>query len=238
MLTLHCLIVHLPPPALSNKSLSPQAARHLPRPEDGPGDGSLPRLRARRPGSQPLHREVSPTRSGSGENQRHHVADPLRCWLPPQSPDRPQGFEATEYLGLPRGPGQAGGLWSGEDLRLQFTVNHRGKSSRHWPELSCANSRVRRWSHSGTGAQRSSWAPPTPPRWTSGAAAASWPSWSWGNLSSPASTRLTSWARYSASSGLPQKPSGLRTPQWCGRPSRPGTVEVSSLSFQTSSHRL
>ena len=46
-----------------------------------------------------------------------------------------------------------------------------------------------RWWHSGTGARRSSWVPPTPPRWTSGAVAVSWQSSTSGSLSSPASTR-------------------------------------------------
>ena len=126
-----CLTPHL---LLSNKSFSLQTAGHLPRPEDGQGDGSLPRLRACRPGSQLLHREVSPTRLGAGQNQRHHVADPLWRGLPPQSQDRPQGFKTSEHPGVPGGTGQAGRLWSGEDLRLQLIINHRGQYTQLVPD--------------------------------------------------------------------------------------------------------
>ena len=125
-------------------------------------------------GPEPLHWAGASPRTAPWPHQGHHVANPLRGGLPPQPPDSPQGPEASKYPRLQRWPGQAGWLWAGEDIRLQFTADHCGE----WRHLSCSWhwSSCPRWSRCGTGHRRSSSAPPTPPRWTSGAAAASWAS--------------------------------------------------------------
>ena len=53
-----------------------------------------------------------------------------------------------------------------------------------------------------------------PPRLTCGVVGASWPSSSWGALSSLASTRWTSWERSLGFSELPPRLSGPPTPLW------------------------
>ena len=47
---------------------------------------------------------------GPGQDQGHHVADPLRGRLPSQPPNRPPGPEAAEHPGVEGGERQAGRL--------------------------------------------------------------------------------------------------------------------------------
>ena len=82
-----------------NKSISSQTVGHLSRPAAGPRDGAVPRVRACRPGPQPLHREVSSAWPRSGEDQGHHVADSLRGGFSPQPQDRPQVTGPTVTIG-------------------------------------------------------------------------------------------------------------------------------------------
>ena len=63
---------------MNNRVVLLQVAGYLPRPEDGQGDGALPGVRARRPGPQPLHREVPSSRLGPREDKGHYVADFVR----------------------------------------------------------------------------------------------------------------------------------------------------------------
>ncbi len=66
-------------------------------------------------------------RTGPGQDQGPHVADPVRGGLPPQPSDRPPGRQTTEHSCVQLGHAQDCGLWPGPDIRLQRPSHLNGK---------------------------------------------------------------------------------------------------------------